>query len=210
MTDALLLIARDTTQAREVVGTRVRRLRSTGVADDVRTAYYEHDPSTNSATTRSPCRCFSPAGRPPRRSRGNWNSTAAASLSRRARRARARHRRHPRGGRDPARHGRRGASAVVRDHADDERPADGDRRPRRSKNCRRDPAAGTERPSPAEVTPHSSGAIRVTSPRPVVRGRSTSRRPGRHRPGSHCLGHRVRPRSGGAPSRSGRSRHRRP
>jgi sirohydrochlorin ferrochelatase len=44
MTDALLLIARDTTQAREVVGTHARRLRSTGVADDVRTAYYEHDP----------------------------------------------------------------------------------------------------------------------------------------------------------------------
>lgn len=44
MSDALLLIARDTTQARDVVETHARRLRSSGVADAVRTAYYEHDP----------------------------------------------------------------------------------------------------------------------------------------------------------------------
>jgi sirohydrochlorin ferrochelatase len=44
MTDALLLIARDTTQAREVVGTHARRLRASDVADSVHTSYYEHDP----------------------------------------------------------------------------------------------------------------------------------------------------------------------
>ncbi|WP_135533739.1 CbiX/SirB N-terminal domain-containing protein [Halostella pelagica] len=43
MTDALLLIARDTTQARDVVGTHARRLRESDIADSVRTAYYEHD-----------------------------------------------------------------------------------------------------------------------------------------------------------------------
>jgi sirohydrochlorin ferrochelatase len=44
MSDALVLIARDTAQARDVVGTHASRLRSSSVADSVRTAYYEHDP----------------------------------------------------------------------------------------------------------------------------------------------------------------------
>ncbi|MFC7165103.1 sirohydrochlorin chelatase [Halospeciosus flavus] len=42
--DALVLLGRDTTNARETLDTHARRLRERGVADEVRTIHYEYEP----------------------------------------------------------------------------------------------------------------------------------------------------------------------